>query len=313
MSARIASGEEGITEAAAALVAGGVVALPTETVYGLAGRALESRALAEIFAVKARPLSDPLIVHVPDPAWLDRIAAPGVLARRLAEAFWPGPLTLVVPKKPCVPDLCTAGEPTVAIRMSAHPLFSAVLVRLGEPVAAPSANRFGRISPTTARHVLEELGDKISIILDGGPCVHGIESTIVHIREEVIHVLRQGPIPSSALAKFGQVSRVATGAAAPGMLKSHYAPRTPMQWADSKATVGGRVGLLAWREARPGFAAVEILTPSGNPAMAAANLYAAMRRLDALDLDLILAERPPPSDLGDAILERLRKAMAPRL
>lgn len=315
MSARILKGDAGIEEAVATLAAGGLVALPTETVYGLAALAQDARACAGIFEAKARPLSDPLIVHVPGPEWLERLADPDPLTRQLAGTFWPGPLTLISPKKPCIPELCTAGEPTVALRMSAHPLFLETLSRLKEPVAAPSANRFGRISPTSAQHVFDELGEKIPMILDGGPCVHGIESTIVQACGGVIHILRQGPITRSQLEPFGRVSSQPTGASAPGTLKSHYAPQTPLRLIsrDEEAprhAKGARVGLLAWQNARPGFDAVEVLSAQGDPVMAATVLYGAMRRLDARELDAIWAETPPVSELGDAILDRLRKAAA---
>ncbi|MGH8048107.1 MAG: L-threonylcarbamoyladenylate synthase [Chthoniobacterales bacterium] len=301
-----------IARAASALADGEPVALPTETVYGLAANALDPLACARIFEAKNRPLSDPLIVHLPDISWLDRIAHPGALALRLAEKFWPGPLTLVVPRRDIVPDLVTAGQGTVALRMSAHPVFRDVARAAATPLAAPSANRFGRISPTTAKHVLEELGGRIGLIIDGGPCAHGIESTIVLAGDDGIEILRHGPITEEQLAEFGTVrSGGRADIATPGSLKSHYAPATPLDIVeDLSGTVRENTALLAWHPVSDvtGFSAVEILSQAGDPHEAAANLYAAMRRLDALGLDRILALSMHEEGLGAAIMERLGKA-----
>ena len=303
-----------IERAALALVAGEPVALPTETVYGLAANALDPLACARIFEAKARPLSDPLIVHLPDLDWLDRIAQPGGLARRLAREFWPGPLTMVLPRRGIVPDLVTAGQGSVAVRMSAHPVFLAVAQAAATPLAAPSANRFGRISPTAAEHVFAELDGRIGLILDGGSCAHGIESTIALVSTDGIEILRHGPVTASQLQKFAPLRESAhPGIAAPGSLKSHYAPATPLDLVrDLPASAGEKTGLLAWRpvERADGFAAVEVLSVSADPREAAANLYAAMRRLDALGLERILALPVPEDGLGAAIMERLRKAAA---
>jgi len=310
--ARVVGGPAGVSEAARLLAQGSLVALPTETVYGLAARALDPQACAAIFEVKERPLTDPLIVHLPDLSWLALITEAGSLATGLAEAFWPGPLTLVLPKKNNVPDIVTAGESTVAVRISSGPLMQAVLKELGEPVAAPSANRFGRISPTEAAHVVEELGDRIPLILNGGPCLHGIESTILLVREETIRILRQGPVTRQHLEPFASITEDGPAVAAPGTMKSHYAPRTPMALASDFPAIpsGPRCGLLAWASPGDGFASVERLSATLNLREAAATLYAAMRRLDALKLDAIVAELPPPEGLGLAIRERLIKACA---
>ena len=190
----VEAGADGVEAAVAALRAGECVGLPTETVYGLAADGLDAVACAGIFEAKGRPLSDPLILHLPDAGWLDRLADAGELARKLAEAFWPGPLTLVVPRCDVVPDIVTAGQKTVAMRVSAHPVMDAVLAEFGKPVAAPSANRFGRISPTTAEHVVAELGGRIPLVVDGGACRHGIESTIVMVANGEISILRTGPV-----------------------------------------------------------------------------------------------------------------------
>jgi L-threonylcarbamoyladenylate synthase len=304
----VAAAGDGVHDAATLLAAGGLVALPTETVYGLGANALDSAACALIFEAKDRPLSDPLIVHIPALDWLDRLAVVPEAARLLAEKFWPGPLTLVLPRRELVPDLVTAGQKTVAIRMSAHPIFQAVLTAFGEPVAAPSANRFGRISPTSAEHVLAELGGRIPLILDGGPCRHGIESTIVLVSGDGLHILRHGPVTAEELVPFGQVRGAVAGISAPGGLLSHYAPRTPMRI--GPPVPQANFGLLSWSSPGEGFAEVEHLSLKQDLREAAVNLYGAMRRLDEAGLDGIVAEPVPETGLGAAIMERLRKASA---
>ena len=324
MPTHILDGSPGIAAASSLLSSGQVVALPTETVYGLAGHALDPQAVARIFEAKERPFFDPLIVHLPSLDWLDRLttAAADPLVQALVRNFWPGPLTLVLPRRPLVPDIVTSGLPTVAVRMSAHPLFRAVLQSFGQPVAAPSANRFGRISPTAASHVLEELNGRIPLILDGGPCALGVESTVVAIRDGSLVILRVGPVTAEQLSAFAPVE-LSTGAAgieAPGQLQSHYAPGTPLRLLASISESDAwqenlRAGLLAWSriDRPPGFAAMEVLTPRNDPREAAARLFAAMRRLDGAHLDLIVAEPPPPSGLGAAIADRLRKAAGAHL
>jgi L-threonylcarbamoyladenylate synthase len=316
---RILAGAAGIEEASALLAAGQIVALPTETVYGLAANALDPEAAAHVFEAKERPAFDPLIVHLPSLDWLDQLttAAGDPLVQSLIQRFWPGPFTLVLPRRPIVPDIVTSCLPTVAVRMSAHPLFRAVLDHFGKPVAAPSANRFGRISPTAAGHVLEELGGRIPLILDGGPCAVGLESTVVAPANGALLLLRAGPVTAEELATFAQVLPPAAAIASPGQLPSHYAPHTPLRLlAASEAAdtlkLAGPTGLLAWtRPYRPAqFAAMEVLTLRNDPREAATRLFAAMRRLDSLGLDLIVAEPPPPAGLGAAILDRLRKASA---
>lgn len=322
MKTRVVEGTSGVEEAAALLADGQVVALPTETVYGLAGDALDPVAAARIFEAKERPFFDPLIVHLPSPDWLDRLtsSAANPLVQALVARFWPGPLTIVLPRRErSVPDIVTSGLETVAVRMPAHPLFREVLARFGRPVAAPSANRFGRISPTAASHVLEELGGRIPCVLDGGPCAVGLESTVIAPWEEGIQILRHGPVISEELGQLAEIRAADAAIRSPGQLASHYAPGTPLQMLASRAAAetfhaSGKVGLLAWSRATcpPQFAAMEVLTPKGEPREAASRLFAAMRRLDALGLDLILAEPPPEPGLGSAIAERLRKAAAPR-
>jgi len=307
------AGDAGVETAVALLRSGECVGLPTETVYGLAADALDPSACARIFEAKARPLSDPLIVHLPDRAWADRLTGVGGIAGRLMDAFWPGPLTLVLPRGESVPDLVTAGQPTVALRMSAHPLFARVAGKFGRPLAAPSANRFGKISPTSARDVLAELGGRIPAVLDGGDCAHGLESTIVAVHGERLEILRSGPVTAGMLAEHGEIRADRGGIVAPGGLKSHYAPGTPLVLLDGPQPIAphGGAGLLAWDSASPqGYAAVETLSTRGDLREAAARLYAAMRRLDAAGVGVIYAEPVPAEGLGVAILERLGKAAA---
>ena len=317
MKTRVVTAPEGLEEAAKLLAAGELVALPTETVYGLGAAALDPLACAKIFEAKERPLSDPLIVHVTDLEWLERLASPNELAFRLAEEFWPGPLTMVLPRTELVPNLVTSGQSTVALRMSAHPIFRQIAQVYGKPIAAPSANRFGRISPTAAAHVMTELGGRIPLIVDGGRCVHGLESTIVLVREQGVEILRHGPITQERLSEFGIVLPADTENLTPGSMESHYAPRTPLTisrhfdpaHADVERMCWPRkTGLLLWSQSGEGFEFVEYLSRNQDPREAAANLYGAMRRLDEAGLDLIVAEAVPETGLGVAIMERLRKA-----
>ena len=309
---------------------GELVALPTETVYGLAADALNPIAVAKIFEAKERPRFDPLIVHLPNREWLRRIAELPVgdrqLILKLADKFWPGPFTMVLPKCELVPDIVTAGLDTVAVRLSAHRVFAEIVGELDEPLAAPSANRFGRVSPTTAQHVLDELDGRIPLIVDAGPTEHGIESTIVAIRDGRIAVLRRGPITHEQLSEFADIVSV-TGTqriSAPGQLPSHYAPITPLRLIDNAEAFplqkNQRVGLLAWLprsgalqspsgwRPRLEFAAVRNLSDRGDLREAAANLFRYVRELDALGLDLIVAERVPSRGLGAAIMDRLERA-----
>ncbi len=310
---------------------GDLVALPTETVYGLAARALNPIAVAKIFAAKERPRFDPLIVHLPNRDWLGRIvdvpAGDRQLIGKLADKFWPGPVTIVLPKREIVPDIVTAGLETVAVRLSAHPVFAEIVGELDEPLAAPSANRFGRVSPTATQHVLDELDGRIPLIVDAGPTEHGIESTIVAVRDGKIAVLRRGPITDEQLSEFADIVSV-TGTqriSVPGQLPSHYTPTTPLRLIDKAEAFppqkNQRVGLLAWSGAFPSatspqletrgseaFAAVRNLSDRGDLREAAANLFRYLRELDALGLDLIIAERVPSRGLGAAIMDRLERA-----
>jgi len=295
------------------------VALPTETVYGLAADALNSIAVAKIFEAKERPHFDPLIVHLPGYDWLDRVAAvrddERQLIEELADRFWPGPLTIVLRKREIIPDIVTAGLDTVAVRISSHPVFAQIIGGFGRPVAAPSANRFGRVSPTTAQHVCDELDGRIPLIVDGGPTAHGIESTIVAVRDGRIHILRRGPVTTEQLSKFGKIDIAGPigKLSAPGQLPTHYAPRTPLRLIEDAEAFSPeenqRVGLLAWTSVRSeDFAIVRCLSERQDFRQAAANLFCYLRELDQSDLDLIVAERVPLRGLGAAIMDRLQRA-----
>jgi L-threonylcarbamoyladenylate synthase len=297
---------------------GDIVALPTETVYGLAADALNPIAVAKIFEAKGRPRFDPLIVHLPNHDWLERVAdippQDRQLVAKLAEKCWPGPLTMVLPKKEIVPEIVTAGLETVAVRISAHPVFAEIVQALGKPLAAPSANRFGRISPTTAKHVLDELNRHIRLIIDAGPATHGIESTIVAIHSGTINILRRGPIISEQLREFGEVE-IATNREkifTPGQLPSHYAPKAPLQIVDDLKSFKSsqRCALLTWTPIKNDerFVAIRNLSERQDFREAAANLFRYLRELDALDIELIVAERVPLEGLGAAILDRLQRA-----
>jgi L-threonylcarbamoyladenylate synthase len=312
---------------------GEVVALPTETVYGLAADALNPDAVTKIFEAKKRPRFDPLIVHLANRDALGEIAIiESQVAHKLMEKFWPGPLTIIFRKREIVPDIVTAGLETVAVRMSAHPIFRDVVGKLSRPLAAPSANRFGRISPTAAQHVFDELSGRIPLIVDGGATEHGIESTIVQIANGVIEVLRRGPITDEMLRPFAEVRERTSSApiSAPGQLPTHYAPRTKLIMVDDlknfSPPAGKRIGALCLRpigavgdpgllrsataatKAPSDFVAMRHLSERGDLREAAANFFRMLRELEAEDLDLIVAERVPEEGIGAAINDRLRRA-----
>ena len=340
--------EAAIAEAAKILRGGGLVAFPTETVYGLGANALDPAAVAKVFEAKGRPTFDPLIVHVATTeAARELVADWPEAAAKLAAAFWPGPLTIVLKKVPgpgprvpsreagdagrSVADLVTSGLPSVGVRVPRHPVALKLLEAAGVPIAAPSANRFGAISPTNAGHVAAELGDVVNLILDGGPCEAGLESTVVSLVDVGgggrPKVLRLGATPVEAIeAVVGEVE-VATAPgealgpkASPGMLERHYAPRTPLRvmprsgW--KKADHGGKPAFLCFRGA-PAASAIkksphEVLSRTGDLREAAANLFAALRRLDESGVDVIVAELAPDEGLGKAINDRLQRAAAGR-
>lgn len=308
-----------VEEAIAILRRGGLVALPTETVYGLGADALDPMAVARIFSVKGRPTTHPLIVHLADADHLPGWAEPPAEAWALAERFWPGPLTLVVPRGPLALDAVTGGLPTIGVRVPAHALTRAVLLGLGSGVAAPSANRFGRISPTTAAHVAADLGDEVDGILDGGPCEVGIESTIVDLSgPEGPAILRHGAITREALEEaLGRPVALRTSAAveggreratAPGQLASHYAPRARLELAPRERIAELARGLSAGaRVVVLGDEALGVTAESW-----AQNLYAALREADARGPEVILVPVPPAGALAAAVLDRLTRAAAPR-
>lgn len=300
------------------LEAGQLVAFPTETVYGLGANALDVDAVLRIFEAKGRPQFDPLIVHCDSPEHAFALASDiPVAARQLAQRFWPGPLTLVLPKRPIVPDLVTSGMPTVALRVPAHPLALELLTAFGGPIAAPSANKFGRISPTTAEHVRSEFGEELQLVLDGGPCRTGIESTIVSLVGPHPVLLRPGGISIELLKSLLPTLELPvadpTHPLAPGQLPSHYAPVTPLLIGGKTAPdalLGKQLGFVGVGPTRStsGYAHVEWLSRTGELREAASQLFAALRRLDALRLDCIVAELAPDRGLGVAINDRLVRA-----
>ena len=304
-----------IETAARLLRAGKVVAFPTETVYGLGALAYDAQAIARIFEVKGRPRFDPLIVHAENAVRAFELCeGSSILASRLAEAFWPGPLTLVLPKRSSIPDIVTAGLPSVAVRVPAHPIALKLLSLVGSPLAAPSANRFGRISPTTSAHVHDDLGSDVPLILEGGPCGKGVESTILSLLEARPRLLRPGSVSLEDMtAVVGDIdvsNEYSERPQSPGQLRSHYAPHTKMERLRdaTRPPPGERVGLLAIRPiAAKGYAAVEVLSPSGDLQEAAANLFSALRRLDVLQLDRIVCEFAPARGIGLAINDRLSR------
>ena len=311
--------------AADKLKKGGLVAFPTETVYGLGADATNAAAVAKVFEAKQRPTFDPLIVHVATQRQAEGLVCEFPdLARRLADAFWPGPLTLVLPRNQKIPDLVTSGLPGVGLRMPAHPLALQLLQLAGCPIAAPSANPFGRISPTTARHVSDCLGDRIDLIVDGGPCAVGLESTVVSLMNEVPLLLRHGGVSAEEIQKItgrlefaaADPTRDDAAQAAPGMLSRHYAPTKPLFLVPFDAVASpqpaARCGLLSEpsRCYSGQFDRIEWLVPDGDLRTCAANFFASLRALDAADLDVIIAHQFPDAGLGRALNDRLSRAAA---
>ncbi len=330
-----AATREAVNRASSTLHAGEPVALPTETVYGLAADALNPTAVARIFEAKERPSFDPLIVHLPNKtAYKDVADVPEDIQKvftQLIETFWPGPLTIVLPKKALLSDEVTAGLPTVAVRMSNHPVFTKIIRNFGGPLAAPSANRFGKMSPTSAASVMKELEGRISMIVDGGACSRGLESTIISITagdpKPAIKILRPGPIGPEELKKFGKVDKVIGNPAveenapeAPGLLENHYAPTTPLRLLESPQDFspeeGKRYALLSYRgQEKDGYldladwVELAILSPgSGRLAEAGLRLFHVLRQLDELGVDEIVAEPFPARGIGFAIQDRLKRA-----
>ncbi|MDX2186067.1 MAG: L-threonylcarbamoyladenylate synthase [Opitutaceae bacterium] len=328
---RLTGTPRNLARLAAALRRGDLVAVPTETVYGLAGNALDPKACRRIFAAKRRPTNDPLIVHIHELGQWDALAEVPPEALLVAGAFWPGPLTIVLPKKPVVPDLATSGLPSVAVRMPAHPLFRRLLKTCGLPLAAPSANPFGYLSPTTAQHVLDNLSGRIPFVLDGGACDIGVESTILDLRNPRRPViLRPGAIHADDLSRVlrcavtpyrGKKTPPGSTAVAPGMLEQHYSPRTPLVLvgrataATFKSLGSGDALVLMAKPTRrfpvPSGASVRWLSAEHDPAAAAHSLFTCLRKLDTSGHSRILVELPRGrSALAEAMRDRLTRAAA---
>jgi len=313
----VAPTAEAIARAVELLREGQVIGLPTETVYGLAGDGLNPAALARIFEVKQRPLFDPLILHFADAEAAFSVAEEvPASARELAAKFWPGPLTMVLRKKEIVPDLATSGLPNVALRVPVHPVAQALLRAFKGPLAAPSANRFGRISPTDAQAVRSEFGDAVPLILDGGPCAVGLESTVILLSEKEPLLLRAGGIPleeiEAVIGPVGHATPVDERPQAPGQLKHHYAPRKPLRLVRGISEIPARsdVGWLSFGPKTEMFLGVsEVLSTKGDVREAAANFFRAMRKLDDDPrVTAIYAIPLPEHGLGLAINERLERA-----
>lgn len=325
----VAPNAEALAEAARVLRGGGLVAFPTETVYGLGANALDAAAVARIFTAKGRPANNPLIVHISDAAQA-RNAAAGwpESAARLAERFWPGPLTLVLSKRDTVPDVVTAQGPTVAVRVPAHPVAQALLRAAALPIAAPSANRSSELSPTRAEHVLRGLDGRIDMLLDAGPTSGGIESTVLDLTAAPPRLLRPGPIGVAELeAVIGSLSRVRSLTVAaqndpqplpsPGMLPRHYAPRTPLECVEVEkepdrlallSSENRRVGWVTFADSGAALGQVLLRVLPSDPIGYAAQLYAVLHELDAAGLDRILVTLPPDTEDWLAVRDRLRRA-----
>ncbi|MDG6218631.1 MAG: L-threonylcarbamoyladenylate synthase [Candidatus Thermoplasmatota archaeon] len=307
-----------IVQAANVLRNRGLVAFPTETVYGLGANAFDSYAVAKIFEVKNRPRFDPLIVHIRIHKDIKKVCSKvHKRAIPLIKKFWPGPLTILLPKSEKIPDIVTAGLPTVAVRIPSHTIAQDLLRETKFPIAAPSANPFGYLSPTTAKHVEEQLGQKVDFILDGGSCLFGIESTIIDFTSSDPTLLRPGGLPVEEIEKVvGDVKklyRISSKPRSPGQLQSHYAPKTPIEILHSnkqRISKEKEIGLLAFSSSRKhsGFDMIEVLSPSGDLREAAANLFSCLHRLDKAGLDMIYAEPVDETGLGRAIMDRLRRA-----
>jgi L-threonylcarbamoyladenylate synthase len=317
--------EAAVAAAARCLAAGGLLAFPTETVYGLGADACNGEAVARLYEAKGRPAFNPLICHVQDAAAAARLGVLDLAAARLAQALWPGPLTLVVPKRPDCPvaELATAGLSSIALRVPDHPVARAILAAFGKPVVAPSANRSGHVSPTTAAHVRADLGGRIDLIIDGGPTPVGVESTIVACLDRPV-LLRPGGLPRGEIERaLGQPLAEAADAAlavedgvpmAPGQLASHYAPRAALRL--DAAGVHAGEALLAFGSVLPpgaaGAARVLNLSARGDLIEAAANLFSHLRALDAPGVSMIAVMPVPRQGLGEAINDRLQRGQAPR-
>ncbi len=315
------SDRKAIALAARIILSGGLVAFPTETVYGLGADAENPLAVARVFEVKARPRIDPIIVHVSDIDMAQQYGVFPQIAYSVMEKFWPGPLTLVVPKKSSVPSIVTAGLGSVAIRIPAHPVALDLIRTSGRGIAAPSANPFGYVSPTEVQHVAEQLSESVDMILDGGPCAIGLESTILSLTGEIPCILRPGGTSvedlASMLHSLDVRNEISKQPQAPGQLERHYATRTPLEIVEEgheEMKNSGRLGLLSLNpvSCRDRYEVVEILSDSGDMREAAANLFRSLRRMDVMKLDRIIARPVPEKGLGIAIMDRLRRCAAGR-
>ncbi len=295
---------------------GGTVVFPTETVYGIGANAFDPDAVARIFEIKRRPRFNPLIVHLPSIHLIEEVAVDvPAQAMQLAEAFWPGPLTLVLPKNPGMPDIVTAGLPTIGLRMPNHPVAQSLLRAARVPIAAPSANRFTRLSPTLVSHAQEQLGTEVDLYLDGGPCTVGVESTIVGWIDGRATLLRRGGLPVEEIeALIGPLDPIPVTALplAPGNTAKHYSPKTPLLFSDKPVEFENqrRVGLLTLKPGleEAGFSTVSYLSETGDLREAAHRLFAKLKDLESLNLDLIVARSVPNIGLGAAINDRLNRA-----
>lgn len=311
-----------VSEAARLLKEGEVVAIPTETVYGLAGNAFEPKALAKIFAAKERPTFDPLIVHIADIGQLTDIAKDiPDSAYELAKAYWPGPMTMILPKKDCIPDLCTSGLPSVAVRFPSHPVAQAIIKESGLPLAAPSANLFKHVSPTTAEHVAAQLADRIAGIVDGGACSVGVESSIISLVGEPT-VLRPGAITPEMFAKvLGNVkvkestSKPGQAMQAPGQCDTHYKPQVPLFFGKIPEgyALPPHTVRIAFGNQEGAIPATVNLSEIGDMTEATAKLYAYMHDLDKPEYDLILVDPIPNTGVGMALNDRLKRASIKQL
>lgn len=307
-----------ISKGAEKIKEGGVVAIPTETVYGLAADVFQPEAIQRVFKIKGRPHFNPLIAHIADTKQIQTLSPTlPKKAKQLVEAYWPGPLTIVLPKLPTVPDIVTGGKPSVAIRMPNHPIARQVIEQAGTAVAAPSANLFTYTSPTTAQHVQEQLGDQCDLIIDGGACRIGVESTVISFVTDEPTILRPGGISKEQIeAVIGpvqqQMDKAQEESESPGMLPNHYAPKTKLEAYETlpeSIELDEKIGIILLQPNGRSYAGpVEILSETGNLPEAAANFYAALRRLDQLGLDKMVTEYFPNRGIGIAVNNRLSKA-----
>jgi L-threonylcarbamoyladenylate synthase len=312
-----AASSQTIDDAARVIREGGLVAFPTETVYGLGGDATNGEAVASIFAAKGRPTFNPLIVHVADLAAAEALGVFSDDAHRLANVYWPGPLTLVIKRNAECPvaDLASAGLETLAVRVPDHPIAQSLLRAAGLPIAAPSANRSGHVSPTRAKHVEDDLGASVAMILDGGAPEHGVESTVIDASGNELVLLRSGAVTVEQIVAtlghpIGQAAPVAGAPTSPGQLASHYAPKARLRLSASEACDGE--ALLAFGRAAPSSGFVINLSPAGDLQEAAANLFSALRAFDAAGSAAVAVMPIPETGVGVAINDRLRRAAAPR-